>query len=134
MFSHLYLLQLFSADATTFLNFSKIIFFAQENMKKPSLKVAHNRSLIFFFSLANWPKTSPNIIFCSTKMFSYIMFLLMTYCQRNSITELILFYNRCHLMHEKCKLDIDMCVRKVWFISKSIPLRTVGIETSVPIL
>ena len=44
-----------------------MIFFAPENMKKPPSKVAHNRPPIFF-SIANWPKTSPNLIFCSIKM------------------------------------------------------------------
>ena len=42
-------------------------FFAQENMKKPASKDAHNRPN-FYFSIANQPKISPNLIFCSIKM------------------------------------------------------------------
>jgi hypothetical protein len=45
-------MQLFSADATIF-----FFFFANENMKKLPLEVAHNR-----------PKTSPNLNFCSIKI------------------------------------------------------------------
>ena len=36
-------------------------------MKKLPLKVAHNQPH-FFFSIANRPKTSPNLIFCSIKI------------------------------------------------------------------
>ena len=43
------------------------IFFAHENMKKLSSKVAHNRPR-FFFSTANPHKTSPNLNFCSLKI------------------------------------------------------------------
>ena len=31
-------------------------------------KVAHNRPKIFVFSIANWSKTSPNLVFCSIKV------------------------------------------------------------------
>ena len=41
-------------------------FLAPENKKKTPSKVAHNRH--FFFSIANQPKTSSNLIFCSIKM------------------------------------------------------------------
>ena len=41
---------------------------ARDNLKKkmPS-KVVHNRPK-FFFSIFNWPKNSPNVIFCSLKI------------------------------------------------------------------
>ena len=55
-------MQLFSADTTIFLH--KCLFFA--TTKTPS-KVSHNRSN-FFFSIGNWPKTNPNLIFCFMKM------------------------------------------------------------------
>ena len=42
--------------------------FDPENMKKTPSKVAHYRPKIFFSSIANRPKTSPNFIFCSIKM------------------------------------------------------------------
>ena len=57
-------MQFFIVDATIFLK--NYIFFAFENMKKLPSKVAHNRPI--FFSIANWPKTSPNLLFCSIKM------------------------------------------------------------------
>ena len=60
-------MQLFSADATIFLKRFFIIFFAPENMKKTPLKVAHNWPQIFF-SIANRPKTSSTLLFCSIKM------------------------------------------------------------------
>ena len=41
-------------------------FFAHENMKKTLSKVAHNRPQIFF-SIANRPKTSPNLRYFSQK-------------------------------------------------------------------
>ena len=44
------------------------LFFAPANMKKPPTKVAHNQPAIFFSSFTNRPKSSPNLIFCSTKM------------------------------------------------------------------
>jgi hypothetical protein len=60
------IMQLFSADATMF--FKKFqYFFAHANMKKLASKVAHNRP-IFFFSIANRLKISPNLIFSSIKM------------------------------------------------------------------
>ena len=37
-------------------------------MKKPPSKVAHNWPKIYFFSIANRPKTSPNLNFCSIKI------------------------------------------------------------------
>ena len=37
-------------------------------MKKTPSKVAHNRPQIFFVSIANWSKTSPNLYFCSKKL------------------------------------------------------------------
>ena len=61
MFSHLHLMQLFSAEKTTFSKEKKI---APENMEKPPSKVAHHR-LNFFFSIANRPKTSPNVRYFS---------------------------------------------------------------------
>ena len=60
-------MQLFSADATTFSKKNLNIFFASENMKKTSTKVAHKRPKLFFFSIANWHRNSPNHIFCSKK-------------------------------------------------------------------
>ena len=46
---------------------------AHKNMKKPALKISHNRPPnCFFFSIANLPKISPNFIFCSKKMASYV--------------------------------------------------------------
>ena len=54
-------MQLFSADTTIFKKYIYIYFFAPENMKKPLLKVAPNRPPIFFFGIANRPKTSPKI-------------------------------------------------------------------------
>ena len=56
-------MELFLADVTI----SKNENFAAENMKKTPSKVAHNRPQIFF-SIANKPKTNPNLIFCSIKM------------------------------------------------------------------
>ena len=58
-------MQLFSADTTLF--FIYFLIFALENMKKLLSKIAHN---IFFFSIANQPKTTPNLIFCSIKIVS----------------------------------------------------------------
>ena len=59
-------MQLLSAEAKIFLK--KInLFFAPENMKKLLSKVAHNHPN-FFFSIANRPKTSPNLNFCSIKI------------------------------------------------------------------
>ena len=56
-------MQPFCADATIF----KKKYFAHENMKKTLSKVAHNWPN-FFFSIANRPKTSPNLNFCSIKI------------------------------------------------------------------
>ena len=56
-------MQLLSADVTIFFKDLKKKY-AAENMIKPTLKVALNGPK-FFFSIANWPKTSPNLIFCS---------------------------------------------------------------------
>ena len=53
-------MQLFSAEATTY---KKI---AHENIKNTPSKVAHNQPN--FFSIANRPKTSRNINFCSIKI------------------------------------------------------------------
>ena len=52
---------LFSADATIFKKNGP------ENMKIPPSKVARNQPN-FFFSTDNWPKTSPNLSFCSIKI------------------------------------------------------------------
>ena len=54
-------------------------FFAPQNMKKTSSKGSHNWPP-FFFSIANWPKTSPNHIFCSKKwlQMSALLFLVGT--------------------------------------------------------
>ena len=57
-------MQLFSADASVFKKLKKKI--DTDNMKKPPSKVAHNQPN-FFFSIANRPKTSPNLVFCSKK-------------------------------------------------------------------
>ena len=56
-------MQLFSADTTIF----KKKHFAYENMKKPPSKVAHYRPQ-FFLIIANRPKTSPNLNFCTIKI------------------------------------------------------------------
>ena len=61
------IVQLFSADATMSLKISKK-FFAPENMKKTPSKVAHNRPRLFFFSIANRPKSRPNLNSCSIKI------------------------------------------------------------------
>ena len=45
------------------------VFLPMKTLKKPPSKVAHDWP-IFFFSIANRPKTSPNLIFCSIKMSS----------------------------------------------------------------
>ena len=37
------------------------IFFAPENMKKPTLKSCSLSAQALFFSTANWPKSSPNL-------------------------------------------------------------------------
>ena len=39
-----------------------------KNVKKTPSKVAHNCRKMFFFNTANWPKTSPNLKFCSIKI------------------------------------------------------------------
>ena len=62
----------------------KNIFCACENMKKTSSKKAHNwpkLSLAQTFSTANWPKTSPNIIFCFKKNVSLRDFYVMIFCR-----------------------------------------------------
>ena len=64
---HLHFIQFLSDDATI----SKkrdLHFFAHENMKKTPSKVAHNWPKIYFFSIANHPKTGPNLNFCSIKI------------------------------------------------------------------
>ena len=67
-------MQHFSEDAT--------IFFAPENMKKKPSKVAHNRPPPFFFSIANRPKTSPNLIFCFIKMSPYATMTFICKCEK----------------------------------------------------
>ena len=63
--------------------FFKIAFvFALENMKKPTSKVTHNRPQ-FFFSIANRPKISPNLIFCA-KNSSLRDFYIMTFALHNT--------------------------------------------------
>ena len=57
-------MQLFSGDGTI-KKFN--IFFVHKNMKKTASKVAHNQPN-FFFSIANRPKISPNLIFLLKKM------------------------------------------------------------------
>ena len=57
------IIQLFSANTRVF-----FFNFANENIKKLASKVAHNRPQIIFFSIANQPNISPNLIFCSVKM------------------------------------------------------------------
>ena len=62
-------MQLFSADTTIFFRKLKKKQFDPENMKKLLSKVVHNwPKTFFFFSIANRPKISPNLIFCSIKM------------------------------------------------------------------
>ena len=54
------IMQLFSVDATMFL---------PKKTQKNTLKSASEAAQIFFCSIANQPKTSPNHIFCSLKRF-----------------------------------------------------------------
>ena len=61
------IMQLFSADAAIFLKKSFNIFCPRKH-EKPPLQVAHNWPPKCFFSFANWPKTSPNHIFCFKNM------------------------------------------------------------------
>jgi hypothetical protein len=60
-------MQLFSADGTIFKKQNKM-FFAPENMEKPTSKVAHDLPKFIFFSIANRPKTTPNLNFYSIKI------------------------------------------------------------------
>ena len=62
MKKYLYSVQSFSSDATILKK--KDIFCPWKHKKKTPSKVAHNGPQ-FFFSIANRPKTSPNLIFCS---------------------------------------------------------------------
>ena len=66
---------------------------APENMKKTPFKVPHNRPPILFFSIANQPKTSPNLIFCSIKNISLRNFYIMTLLLRLSAFLVSLQYN-----------------------------------------
>ena len=66
-FFYLFSMQLFSSDATIFSKKIFFLFFDHKKLKKPPSKIAHNRPKLFF-SIANRPKTSPNINLCSIKI------------------------------------------------------------------
>ena len=62
--------------------------------KKTPSKVTHDWPPILFFSIANWPKTSPNLIFYSMKM-----------CLCAMAMRVVEFSN------EVCRIKKDFCIR-----------------------
>ena len=64
-FFHLHLMQLFSTDITVFSKYYQIYLLSLKIWKNKPQKLLNIRPI--FFSIANQPKTSPNLNFCSIK-------------------------------------------------------------------
>ena len=62
--TQLHFMQLFCAEARIFKDSINFVIIDKNKKRTPSI-AAQNWPKTFFFSIANWPKNSPNHIFCS---------------------------------------------------------------------